>query len=45
MPSVSVTTWFLEMTRPEQLAPAPDPRPGLEIRRAEEPSPELSRGM
>jgi GNAT superfamily N-acetyltransferase len=45
MPTVPVTTWYLEMTDPGQLAPAPAPLPGLEIRRAEEPSPELSRGM
>jgi GNAT superfamily N-acetyltransferase len=45
MPAVRVTTWYLEMTDPAQLAPAPSPLDGLEIRRAEEPSPELSRGM
>jgi GNAT superfamily N-acetyltransferase len=41
--SVPVTTWFLEMTDPERLAPQPDPDPDLEVRRAELPSPELSR--
>jgi GNAT superfamily N-acetyltransferase len=45
MPTVAVTTWDLEMTDPDQLAPAPEPLPGLEIRRAGEPSPELSRGL
>jgi GNAT superfamily N-acetyltransferase len=40
-----VTTWSLEMTDPAQLAPAPPPLEGLEVRRAERPSPELSRGM
>jgi GNAT superfamily N-acetyltransferase len=43
MPSVQVTTWFLQMTDPAQLAPAPEPDPGLEVRQAELPSPELSR--
>jgi ribosomal protein S18 acetylase RimI-like enzyme len=42
---VDVTTWYLEATDPGALAPAPAPLPGLEIRRAEHPSPELSRGM
>jgi len=41
--SVRVTTWFLEMTDPGRLPPAPAPDPDLEIRRAELPSPELSR--
>jgi GNAT superfamily N-acetyltransferase len=45
VPTVPVTTWYLEMTDPAQLAPAPEPLPGLEIRRAGAPSPELSRGM
>jgi ribosomal protein S18 acetylase RimI-like enzyme len=40
-----VTTWYLEATDPGALTPAPPPLPGLEIRRAEQPSPELSRGM
>lgn len=43
MTSVQVTTWFLEMTDPEQLAPAPEPDPELEIREVELASPELSR--
>jgi GNAT superfamily N-acetyltransferase len=43
MTSVQVTTWFLQMTDPAQLAEAPDPDPELEIRQAELPSPELSR--
>src|SRR5919202_2553534 len=33
------------MTSPGQLAPAPQPEAGIEVRRAEVPSPELSRGM
>lgn len=45
MKTVSVTTWFLQATDPGQLAPAPEPLPGVEIRRAATPSPELSRGM
>ena len=43
MTSVQVTTWFLQMTDPAQLAEAPEPDPDLEIRQAELPSPELSR--
>jgi GNAT superfamily N-acetyltransferase len=43
MKSVQVTTWFLQMTDSAQLAEAPEPDPELEIRRAELPSPELSR--
>jgi GNAT superfamily N-acetyltransferase len=38
-----VTRWLLEMTAPEQLAPAPMPDPELTVTRAEIPSPELSR--
>jgi GNAT superfamily N-acetyltransferase len=41
--SVQVTTWFLQMTDPARLPAAPPPHPDLEIRRAELPSPELSR--
>lgn len=40
-----MTTWYLQMTDPAQLAPAPAPLAGLDIRRAEIASPELSRGM
>ena len=43
MISVQVTTWFLEMTDPTRLPQAPPPDPDLEVRRAELPSPELSR--
>jgi GNAT superfamily N-acetyltransferase len=43
--TVAVTTWFLEMTGPDQIGPAPDPLPGVEVRRAEVPSPELSRSL
>jgi GNAT superfamily N-acetyltransferase len=43
MKSVQVTTWFLQMTDPGQLAEAPEPDPDLEVRQAELPSPELSR--
>jgi GNAT superfamily N-acetyltransferase len=45
MESVRVTTWFLQMTDPGRLAPRPQPLPELEIRRAELPSPELSRAL
>lgn len=38
-----ITRWFLEMTSPDQLAPAPAPDPELAVRRAEIPSPELAR--
>jgi ribosomal protein S18 acetylase RimI-like enzyme len=41
VPTVEITTWYLEMTDRTQLAPAPDPDPALEIRRLEPPSPEL----
>ena len=43
--SVQVTTWFLEMTDPERLAPAPSLDPALEFREVELPSPELSRAL
>ena len=45
VPAVEVTTWFLEMTAPAQLAPAPDPDPELDVRQVELPSPELSRAL
>jgi GNAT superfamily N-acetyltransferase len=45
VPIVPVTTWYLEMTDAAELAPAPPPLPGLEVRCAELPSPELSRGL
>jgi GNAT superfamily N-acetyltransferase len=45
VPPVPVTTWYLEMTSPEQLAPAPEADPDLEVRQAEVPSPELSRAL
>ena len=40
-----VTTWYLELASPEALRPAPEPREGLEVRRAAVPSPELSRWL
>lgn len=43
MPVRTYTRWYLEMTAPEQLAPAPVPDPELEVRQAEVPLPELSR--
>jgi GNAT superfamily N-acetyltransferase len=43
--TVPVTTWYLQATSREQLAPAPAPLPGVSIERAHAPSPELSRGM
>jgi GNAT superfamily N-acetyltransferase len=45
VPAVEVTTWYLEMTDPGRLAPAPEPYPDLEVRQAELPSPELSRAL
>jgi GNAT superfamily N-acetyltransferase len=45
MEFVRVTTWFLEMTDPGRLPAAPEPLEGLEIRQAELPSPEFSRGL
>ena len=45
MATARVTTWHLELSSPDQLAGPPPPLEGVEIRRAEEPSPELSRGM
>jgi GNAT superfamily N-acetyltransferase len=45
MRSVQVTTWFLEMTDPGRLAPAPEPDPALEVRQVELPAPELSRAL
>jgi GNAT superfamily N-acetyltransferase len=45
VPSAEVTTWFLEMTDPARLAPAPEPDPSLEFRQVELPSPELSRAL
>ena len=43
--AVEVTTWYLEMTDPGQLAEAPPPDPSLEVRQAELPSPEFSRAL
>lgn len=45
MPSLPVTTWYLEMTAPEQLADPPAPDPELEVRRVELPSPDLSHAL
>ena len=45
MPDVDVTTWYLQMTDPAQLAPAPEPNPELEFRQVELPSPELSHAL
>jgi GNAT superfamily N-acetyltransferase len=45
VPRVAVTTWYLELTDPAQLAPAPATLPGLEVRRAHEPAPEVARGL
>jgi ribosomal protein S18 acetylase RimI-like enzyme len=42
---VLVTTWFLEMTDPAQLAPAPEADPELAVREVGLPSPELSRAL
>jgi GNAT superfamily N-acetyltransferase len=43
VPVRDVTRWYLQMTAPAQLTPAPPPDPALEVRRAEVPSPELAR--
>jgi GNAT superfamily N-acetyltransferase len=43
--SVQVTTWFLQMTDPGKLAPAPEPDGELEVRQVELPCPELSRAL
>jgi GNAT superfamily N-acetyltransferase len=40
---VEVTTWYLEMLRPDELRPAAPPGPEVNVVRAEIPSPELSR--
>jgi ribosomal protein S18 acetylase RimI-like enzyme len=45
VPEVDVTTWYLQMTDPAQVAPAPEPNPELEVRQIELPSPELSRAL
>ena len=45
LPSVPVTTWYLEMTDAGALAAAPPADPELEVRRAELPSPELSHAL
>ncbi|WP_171162322.1 GNAT family N-acetyltransferase [Streptomyces sp. I05A-00742] len=43
--TISVTTWSLHMTSPDDLVPAADPGPGPDVRfiRSELPSPEFSR--
>ena len=41
---MTVTTWYLEMTSPEQLRPA-RPVEGFEVRRIDPPDPALSRRM
>jgi GNAT superfamily N-acetyltransferase len=38
-----ISRWYLKMTDPGQLAPAPPADPELEVRRSEVPSPEFSR--
>lgn len=45
MSTVTVTTWSLEMTSPQELSPArmPDETSGIRIARSEVPSPEFSR--
>jgi ribosomal protein S18 acetylase RimI-like enzyme len=45
VPTVDVTTWYLEMTDPAQLAPALPPDPALTIERIDPPAPELSRAL
>ncbi len=41
--SITVTTWYLEQTSPEDLRPSPAPGGDLRIERAGVPSPEFSR--
>ncbi|MEU9981584.1 GNAT family N-acetyltransferase [Streptomyces sp. NPDC050856] len=41
--SITVTTWSLEQTSPDDLRPAAEPGPDIRIVRAEIPSPEFSR--
>ncbi|MBC9713005.1 GNAT family N-acetyltransferase [Streptomyces sp. TRM66268-LWL] len=43
MSSITVTTWSLEQTSPDDLSPAAEFPPGVRIERAEVPSPEFSR--
>ncbi|MFF1558579.1 GNAT family N-acetyltransferase [Streptomyces sp. NPDC058279] len=43
MSTFTLTTWSLEMTSPDDLAPAAVPGPEITIARAEVPSPEFSR--
>jgi len=45
VPEVDFTVWFLEMTDPAQLAPAPEPDPALELRQVELPAPEFARAL
>jgi len=40
-----ITTWYLEMTAPEQLRPARDPGPDVEIERLDPPSVAVSRRL
>jgi ribosomal protein S18 acetylase RimI-like enzyme len=41
--SITVTTWFLEQTSPNDLCPSKEPGDDVRIERAEVPSPEFSR--
>lgn len=43
MNSITVTTWYLEQTSPDDLRPAAAPAGDVEIVRAQVPSPEFSR--
>lgn len=43
MSTITLTTWSLEMTSPQDLVPAAVPGPEITIARAEVPSPEFSR--
>ncbi|WP_030293218.1 GNAT family N-acetyltransferase [Streptomyces katrae] len=43
MSTITLTTWSLEMTSPQDLVPAAVPGPEIHVRRAEIPSPEFSR--
>jgi GNAT superfamily N-acetyltransferase len=40
-----VTTWYLEMTSPEDLRPAESPNPNLEMLRLDPPNPQINRQM
>jgi GNAT superfamily N-acetyltransferase len=40
-----VTTWYLQMTSPDELRPAEPPTPDFELRRLDPPNPSINRDM